>query len=84
MIAAAARRSSTPRSTAATSRTTSTRCSLVYIILIFIRVLLSWIPPGRMPYNPPLSAVVDFVHQTTDPYLNFFRRFLPADRAAEG
>jgi YggT family protein len=48
---------------------------LVYIILIFIRVLLSWIP--RMPYNPALRAVVDFVHQTTDPYLNLFRRLLP-------
>jgi YggT family protein len=48
---------------------------LVYIILIFIRVLLSWIP--RMPYNPTLRAVVDFIHQVTDPYLNIFRRFLP-------
>ncbi|CAN5433939.1 hypothetical protein BH20ACT15_BH20ACT15_00940 [soil metagenome] len=48
---------------------------LVYIILIFGRVLLSWIP--RMPYNRILSAVVTFVHQVTDPYLNFFRRFLP-------
>ena len=48
---------------------------LVYIILIFIRVLLSWIP--RMPYNPALRAVVDFVHEVTDPYLNVFRRILP-------
>jgi YggT family protein len=48
---------------------------LVYIILIFIRVLLSWIP--RMPYNRALHAVVEFVHQVTDPYLNLFRRFLP-------
>lgn len=48
---------------------------IVYIILIFIRVLLSWIP--RMPYNRWLSAGVDWVHQVTDPYLNLFRRFLP-------
>ncbi len=48
---------------------------IVYIILIFIRVLLSWIP--RMPYNRALHAVVEFVHQVTDPYLNLFRRFLP-------
>jgi YggT family protein len=48
---------------------------LVYIILIFIRVLLSWVP--RMPDNPALRAVVDFVHQVTDPYLNLFRRILP-------
>ena len=48
---------------------------LVYIILILIRVLMSWIP--RMPYNPALRAVLDFVSQTTDPYLNLFRRILP-------
>ena len=48
---------------------------IVYIILIFIRVLLSWIP--RMPYNRWLHAAVEFVHQVTDPYLNIFRRFLP-------
>jgi YggT family protein len=38
-------------------------------------VLLSWIP--RVPYNRVLYAVIDFVHQTTNPYLNLFRRFLP-------
>jgi YggT family protein len=48
---------------------------LVYIVLIFIRVLLSWIP--RLPYNPVLRTVVEFVHQVTDPYLNLFRRVLP-------
>ena len=48
---------------------------LVYIILIFARILLSWIP--RMPYNPTLSAIVKFIHEVTDPYLNLFRRILP-------
>jgi YggT family protein len=48
---------------------------LVYIILIFLNVLSSWIP--RMPYYPALRAVLDFIHETTDPYLNLFRRFLP-------
>jgi YggT family protein len=48
---------------------------LVYIILIFINVLLSWIP--RVPYNRVLAAVIEFVHDTTNPYLNLFRRFLP-------
>ena len=48
---------------------------LVYFILIFIRILLSWIP--RMPYYPWLRAVVDFVHQVVDPYLNIFRRVIP-------
>ncbi|MFL5874032.1 MAG: YggT family protein [Solirubrobacterales bacterium] len=48
---------------------------LVYVILIFIRIVVSFIP--RMPYRPWLKATLDFVHEVTDPYLNFFRRFLP-------
>jgi YggT family protein len=48
---------------------------LVYIILIFARILLSWIP--RIPYNPALSAVIGFIQDVTNPYLNIFRRFLP-------
>lgn len=48
---------------------------LVYIILILIRVLMSWIP--RMPYNPALRSVLDFIAETTDPYLNLFRRIIP-------
>jgi YggT family protein len=47
----------------------------VYIVLIFANVLISYIP--RMPYSPPLRAVLDFIKETTDPYLNLFRRFLP-------
>jgi YggT family protein len=48
---------------------------LVYLVLIFIRVLLSWVP--RMPYNVYLRAAVRFVEETTDPYLNLFRRIIP-------
>jgi YggT family protein len=48
---------------------------LVYIVLIFIRVLLSWVP--RIPYNVYLRAAVRFVEETTDPYLNLFRRLIP-------
>jgi YggT family protein len=47
----------------------------VYIILIFLNVLISWVP--RMPYNRALRAALDFVKETTDPYLNLFRRLLP-------
>jgi YggT family protein len=47
----------------------------VYLILIFVRILLSWVP--RMPYNRVLHAVVTFVHDVTDPYLRLFRRILP-------
>jgi YggT family protein len=48
---------------------------VVYIILILFGVLMSWVP--RMPYNPTLRAVLDFVSETTNPYLNLFRRVLP-------
>jgi YggT family protein len=48
---------------------------LVYLVLIIIRVLLTWIP--RMPYNRALRASVGFVEEVTNPYLNLFRRFLP-------
>lgn len=47
----------------------------VYLVLVFVRVLLSWVP--RMPYNPYLRAVVRFIEETTDPYLNLFRRVIP-------
>jgi YggT family protein len=47
----------------------------IYIVLIFCNVLISYVP--RMPYNPTLRSVLDFITDTTNPYLNFFRRFLP-------
>jgi YggT family protein len=52
--------------------------TLVYLVLIFIRILMSWIP--RMPYNRYLSAFLKFVTDVTDPYLNLFRRVLPPVR----
>lgn len=48
---------------------------IVYIALVFANILISWIP--RMPYRPWLRAMLDFVTETTNPYLNIFRRFLP-------
>jgi YggT family protein len=48
---------------------------LVYIILILLNVLISWVP--RMPYNRALRATLDFIKETTDPVLFFFRRLLP-------
>ena len=55
---------------------------LVYIVLIFIRILMSWIP--RIPYNRVLDAVLTFVKDVTDPYLNLFRRFIPLVRLGPG
>ena len=48
---------------------------LVYIILILLNVLSGWVP--RMPYNRVLRAILDFIKETTDPFLNLFRRVLP-------
>lgn len=47
---------------------------LVYFILIFANIVLSFVP--RMPFSLWSKAVIDFVHETTDPYLNIFRRIM--------
>jgi YggT family protein len=54
----------------------------VYFALIFIRIIMSWIP--RIPYNRVLDAVLGFVRDVTDPYLNLFRRILPPVRLGPG
>ena len=54
----------------------------VYFALIFIRILISWIP--RMPYNRWLDVVLTFVRDVTDPYLNLFRRLVPPVRMGAG
>jgi YggT family protein len=56
--------------------------ALVYLVLIFVRILMSWIP--RMPYNRYLAAFLQFVTDVTDPYLNIFRRFMPMVRLGPG
>ena len=55
---------------------------IVYIVLIFVRILMSWVP--RVPYYRWLDAVLNFVREVTDPYLNLFRRFIPLLRIGPG
>ena len=55
---------------------------LVYLVLIFIRIIMTWLP--RIPYNRYLDMVLNFVRDVTDPYLNLFRRFLPPVRMGPG
>ena len=55
--------------------------ALVYAVLIFIRILLSWF---RLPYYRWLSAILGFVTEVTDPYLNLWRRWLPMVRLGPG
>ena len=47
---------------------------VVYTILILLNILISFVP--RMPYHPWLRAVLDFITETTDPYLNIFRSIM--------
>ena len=47
---------------------------VVYTILILLNILISFVP--RMPYSPWLRAVLDFITESTDPYLNVFRSFI--------
>lgn len=44
----------------------------IYLVLMFIRILLSWFPNVNW-YDPPFSIL----SQLTDPYLNLFRSFIP-------
>ena len=54
----------------------------IYIVLIFIRILMSWIT--RVPYNRYLNAVLNFVREVTDPYLNLVRKFIPLVKIGPG
>jgi len=46
----------------------------LYEILIFIRVILSWIHIHPRGFA---SVIVDFIYDVTDPVLNIFKRILP-------
>jgi len=47
---------------------------IVYIGLILANIVISFVP--RMPYRPWLRAVLDFITESTNPFLNVFRRIL--------
>ncbi|KAM3096242.1 YggT family protein [Phormidesmis sp. 146-35] len=51
---------------------TISRFVSIYLVLLFIRILLTWFPQVDF-YNPPFSILA----QLTDPYLNIFRRIIP-------
>ena len=46
----------------------------VYYILIFIRVIFSWI---GLPSHGIWYEIFRFVYNVTEPYLGIFRRFIP-------
>ena len=47
----------------------------VFLLVILVRILLSFAP--RPPFTGPGRAVWNFVHESTDWYLNLFRRLIP-------
>jgi YggT family protein len=47
----------------------------VFIIVIFIRILLSFLPMA--PRSRWSRALYDFFHQSTEWFLGFFRRLIP-------
>jgi YggT family protein len=47
----------------------------VYILLIIIYVLMSWV---RLPYSPWVRRIQDFLRDVCEPYLRLFRRIVPA------
>ena len=46
----------------------------VYILLLFVYVLLSWV---RLPYNVWIRRVTEFLRDVCEPFLRIFRRVLP-------
>ena len=55
--------------------------AVVYVILIFIRIVLSWF---QLPYYPWLRTFMDWVSAVVDPYLGIWRRILPMVRMGPG
>jgi YggT family protein len=49
----------------------------LYTFAIFARIILSWVPlrSGTLPYR-----LYTVLHDITEPYLRFFRRFIPTVR----
>ena len=48
---------------------------LVFIVIIFVRILLSWFP--AVPQGGVMRSFYDFIIQSTEWYLGLFRRFIP-------
>src|ERR1043165_5540045 len=46
----------------------------VYVLLIFVYILTSWV---RLPYTPWVRRFSDFLRDVCEPYLRLFRRVLP-------
>lgn len=47
------------------------RLFFIYLVMLFVRILGSWVPELQG------YRFMQFIGFYTDPYLNFFRRFIP-------
>ncbi len=47
---------------------------LVYILVIFVYIITSWV---RLPYSPWLNRIQRFLYDVSEPYLRLFRRVIP-------
>lgn len=47
---------------------------LVYILVIFVYIITSWV---RLPYSPWLNRIQRFLYDVSEPYLRLFRRIVP-------
>jgi YggT family protein len=61
-------------SAASTANTLIDTFLWVYILLVFVYILISWV---RLPYNVGLRRISDFLRDVCEPYLRIFRRILP-------
>ncbi len=48
----------------------------VFMLCVIVRIVLSWVTIA--PIHPWPRRIVEFFHDTTDWYLRFFRRIIPA------
>jgi uncharacterized protein YggT (Ycf19 family) len=51
----------------------------VYVVLIILHILISLVQTAgmRIPYNAVTGALFRFLDEVVEPYLAFFRRFIP-------
>lgn len=51
----------------------------VYVVLIILHILVSLVQTAgmRIPYNAVTGAIFRFLDEVVEPYLAFFRRFIP-------
>lgn len=52
---------------------------MVYTVMVFAYILLSLVQAAgvRIPYNRATSAAIGFLNDAVEPFLAFFRRFIP-------